>query len=311
MRVWMLRSLSFLVLGVLCVAGACGIDDLLVGAACADDEDCPNLTCVRTLAQENNDGPGVCSSDGSCVPGQQEGCLAGPDGACGFGLTLAASPDGPSYCCDSGQSNPTIVQVSEADGSADCFDCPSCEFMSGVEPCFADEDRCELENEDDPCGCRPTDDSLLGENCDGDDNCGPAGVCVRTLEELEEPAEPINVDQALEQGVCRPADMPTCMAGGQPGCEVDGTSSCPSGTTEVDVQTRSFCCRQTANNSAFQSLPYVVSEDLTSVACTACPREDCDDMMGNATLPVCTSLTDPECIVPAGLLCGCTPEVQE
>ncbi|MBV1857670.1 MAG: hypothetical protein KUG77_04600 [Nannocystaceae bacterium] len=300
----------FLVLTTLALGLACGIDDLLVGAACIEDADCPNLTCVRTATEAAEDEPGVCSADGACLQGEQAGCIADTNGMCsGSSLVPAAGPDGGSYCCPVGAGIPTVISVSEDDGTAACFGCPQCgSTSSSEEACMADDPRCELENEGDPCGCRLDDDALLGENCDGDEACGSSGVCTRTLEEQVEPNEPIEVDRALEQGVCRPSEAPACLQGGQSGCEVAAGSSCPSATTEVDVQTRSYCCEPPANSTDFQSLPYIVSDDLTSVACTACPRPNCDDAMGNPTLPVCTVLSDPACIVDSGLLCGCTPE---
>lgn len=313
MSVWMFRPLFALLFGALCVTGACGIDDLLIGAPCSDDADCPNLTCVRTAIELSEDEPGQCSVDDSCEPGKQAGCIAGVDGLCtGSGTVAAEGPDGGNFCCPTASGVATVISVSEADGTAECFDCPDCGASStSEEACSAGQDRCEVESEGAPCGCRTTDDSLLGENCDGDDECGPAGVCVRTLEEQAEPDEPITVDRDLEQGVCRPTDAASCLPSGQPGCEVEAGSSCPSGVTEVDVGTRSYCCRPPANSTDFQILPYLVSDDLTSVACTACPRPNCDDAMGNPERPVCTSLTDPDCIVPSGALCGCAPEVEE
>ncbi|MGH1348113.1 MAG: hypothetical protein ACRBN8_41540 [Nannocystales bacterium] len=302
----------FLVFTALTLGFACGIDDALVGAPCNEDADCPNLTCVRTATETAEDEPGLCSADSSCVQGEQAGCAANTNGLCsGSGLVAAEGPDGGNFCCPSGSGIPTVIGIAESDGTAECFDCPQCgATSSSEESCRAGEARCELENEGDPCGCRPTDDSLLGENCDDDEGCGSVGVCVRTLEEQAEPDEPIDVDQTIEQGVCRPTDDPTCLRGGQVGCEVEPGSFCPGSTTEVDVGSRSYCCEQPANNTDFKSLPYLVSSDLTSVACTACPRPGCDDAAGNPTRPVCTTLTDPECIIDSGGLCGCTPETE-
>ena len=306
----MLRNV--LVFTALALGFACGIDDALVGAACNEDADCPNLTCVRTASEVSGDEPGLCSADDSCVQGEQAGCIANNNGQCsGSALVAAAGPDGGNFCCPAGSGIPTVISVSADDGTAECFDCPQCgAFSSSEEACRAGDPRCELETDDAPCGCRGTDDSLLGESCDGDEDCGDEGVCVRTLEQQEEPNEPVDVDRQAEQGVCRSSDAPSCVPGSQSGCEVEPGSFCPGSTSEVDVGTRSYCCEQPANNTDFQSLPYLVSADLTSVACTACARPNCLDMPGNPTRPVCTSLTDPDCILDSGGLCGCTPETE-
>ncbi len=300
MRAWIRSPLSCVIFGALCVAGACGVDELLIGSPCADNADCPNLTCVRTLAQENSNAPGVCSEDGACVPGQQEGCAAASDGSCEAGLSVTASADGGAYCCKSGP-NPTVTQVSEADGTADCFDCPSCEFMSGMEPCAADEARCEVEN-DAPCGCRTTDEAIIDTPCDGDEDCGTA-QCVRTLEQAAEPQEPLPVEQGVEPGLCRSDE--TCAGGLQSGCRMPPGAGCTGGNTvQVDVGSLTYCCPEPANNTDFFPQVYVISDDQQQVACTACARRACTDEAGNL-VSECTTLSDPSCNVEPGQLCGC------
>ncbi len=302
MRATILRSLCLLAFGSLCVAGACSVDDLLVGAPCNDDADCPNLTCVRTLAQTNSNTPGVCSEDGACVPGEQEGCVAASDGSCELGLLVTAAQDGTEYCCESG-TNPTIIGVSEVDGTAECFDCPACN-TGNEEPCLAGDDRCVVE-EGAPCGCRTTDEAVIDTPCNSDEDCGTS-QCVRTLEQEEEPDEPQVADQAIEQGLCRPDD--TCAGGLQAGCLMPSGAGCSGGSTvQVDVGSLTYCCPEPANNTEFYAQVYVVSGDQQQVACTACERRVCRDDAGDFTIDECTVVSDPACIVSAGQLCGCPP----
>ncbi len=302
MPVWIFRSLCALALASIGVAGACGIDDLLVGAACVVDADCPGLTCVRTLAQRNANAPGVCSENGACVPGEQEGCVVASDGSCELGLSASAAEDGSAYCCSSGQ-NPMVIRISEDDGTADCFDCPSCS-NSNTEPCFAGDERCEVEDEA-PCGCRTTDEAVLDTPCDDDEDCGSA-QCVRTLEQEEEPNEPQPAEQGSEPGLCRPDE--TCAGGKQAGCRMPSGAGCTAtSTVQVDVGSLTYCCPQPSNTSDFFAEVYDVSTDQQQVACTACARRACLDDSGNATIDECTTVSDASCSVAPGQLCGCPP----
>ena len=277
----MLRSVSVLAFAALCVTVACGIDDLLIGARCVDDSDCPNLTCVRTLAQVNNNALGVCSDSDECVPGEQEGCVVASDGSCDLSLQATASADGTSYCCEGGQ-NPTVIEVSEADGTADCFDCPSCQFMTGTEPCLASEDRCEVEG-DEPCGCRTTDEAVIDTPCDGDGDCGSA-QCVRTLEQDPEPQEPQPADQGIEPGLCRPDA--SCAGGLQDGCRMPPGEGCSGGSSvQVDVGSLTYCCPAPANTTDFFAQVYVVTEDQAQAACTACARRACACLLYTSPSP--------------------------
>lgn len=282
----------------------CGIDDALQGAPCENDDDCPALTCVRTAAEKANEEPGTCSEDDSCVRGEQEGCQATTNGGCvNGGLVPATADDGTTFCCAAGSGSPSVISVAD-DGTAVCFDCPTC--SSGQqEPCKAGDARCEVE-EGAPCGCRTTDAALVGDPCETDEDCG-AATCVRTLEQEAEPNEPLPVDQPQEPGQCRPADMPACAGGSQVGCLLPPGEFCGGATQEVDVDSLSFCCPEPSNSSEFRALVYQIAGDQSSVACTACARSGCDDAAGNLTAPQCTLLSDPECEVDPGALCGCAP----
>lgn len=294
-----MMRLPALLLLLSAVGLGCGIDEALVGAPCGSDDDCPNLSCVRTATEVAADEPGLCSEDGACVPGEQAGCQTNSNGTCSSSSLVAAmADDGASYCCSvGGGGTATVVGLAE-DGTAECFSCPSC-TSGNQESCMAGEARCEVEDGA-PCGCRATEDALLGQPCDTDDDCG-AAVCVRTLEQEAEPMEPQPVDQTIEPGVCR-EDASSCE--GQLGCIVPAGNGC-SGTT-VNIDTLAFCCPDPAVPSEFDSLPYATTEDRDSVACTACPRECDDDAQGNPQV-ACTALTDAACSISGGGLCGCAP----
>ena len=300
----MTRLVSILALAGLSLGVACGIDDLLIGAPCNEDADCPNLSCVQTASEAAAGEPGQCSESGSCIPGQQEGCQADGSNACEFPLSASKAPQGGFFCCGSG-TNVKVVDVAE-DGTGVCFDCPSCN--SNEEQCFAGDDRCIVEG-DAPCGCRLPEGELLDEACDGDEDCGTL-VCVRTLEQLEEPEEPETPEQALEDGQCRPSDDPAC-APGQSGCLLPTGSGCGANTQTVGLGSLEYCCPTPADNIAFEPLIYAVSADQGQVACTACRRNGCDDNLGNAVIDECTLISDPTCIVAAGALCGCPPPEKE
>lgn len=282
---------------------ACGIDDLLVGAPCSEAADCPNLTCVQTASQAAAGEPGQCSESDGCIPGQQQGCQADGSGQCDSPLAPREGSDGISYCCSSAATS-RVVGLAD-DGTAECFDCPSCN--SNEEPCTAGEDRCVVEDGA-PCGCRLPEGELLDEACDSDDDCGSL-VCVRTLEQLEEPQEPAIPDQAPEDGQCRPADEPTC-APGQSGCLLPSGSGCAGATQVVAVDSLEYCCPTPADNTNFDPQVYAVSADQGQVACTACERNACPDALGNFIVRECTPFSDPGCVVPEGALCGCVPPTE-
>jgi|GEM_PF-2318615 len=298
----MTTALRTLGAAVLLLAAGCGIDDLLVGAPCNDDGDCPNLTCVRTASEAASNEPGLCSEDSSCVPGKQEGCVAESDGSCELSLVSVDGGDGNRYCCGSA-TNPTVVSVSE-DGTAECFDCPSCN--SNEESCRAGEERCTVEG-DAPCGCRLPEGDLINEACGSDEDCG-AAVCVRTLEQLEEPDEATIPEQTAEDGNCRPSDDPTC-APGQRGCLAPESTGCLiSSDNVVAVGTLEYCCPPPPDSNTFHTLVYAVSADQGQVACTFCERFACDNEAGTPNQEhQCTTVSDPACNVAAGSLCGCPP----
>lgn len=299
----MTRLLSILALTSLTLGVACGVDDLLIGAPCNEDADCPNLSCVQTASEAAAGEPGQCSESGTCIPGQQEGCQADGSNSCEFPLSASEAPQGGFFCCGTG-TNVKVVDVAE-DGTGVCFDCPSC--STNEEQCFSGDDRCIVEG-DAPCGCRLPEGDLLDEACGSDDDCATL-VCVRTLEQLEEPNEPAIPDQALEDGQCRPADDPTC-APGQSGCLLPAGSGCVGTTQVVSVDSLEYCCPTPADNTNFDPQVYVVSADQGQVACTACERRACPDAQGNFVLNECTPFSDPDCVVPAGSLCGCVPQTE-
>lgn len=280
------------------LAAACGIDDILIGAPCEEDADCPNLSCVRTATEEASGEPGLCSESERCIPGQQEGCQAASDGTCEFTFTSVEGPDGVRYCCGIG-TNAMVISVAE-DGTAECFDCPTC--SGNEEPCRAGEDRCVTES-DAPCGCRPPEGALLDAVCASDEDCGSL-TCVRTLEQLEEPQEPTVPAQALEDGQCR--DDGEC-APGQSGCLVPATAGCSASTEVVGIDSLEYCCPSPGDTSNFRPLAYAVSADQGEVACTVCERRACFDVAGNPNIDECTTVSDPACEVNAGQLCGCPP----
>lgn len=290
-----------LALAGLALGLACGIDELLLGAPCNEDADCPNLVCARTASESATDEEGRCSADGACVPGEQDGCRARSDNTCDLSLQPVQGPDGDRYCCDPGMN--TVVGLAE-DGTAQCADCPSCATLWGTEePCVEGEARCEVEDGM-RCGCRTPEDRLLDEPCGSDDDCG-ALVCVRTLEQQEEPEEAAVPDRAIEDGQCRPADDPMC-APGQSGCLLPSGSICAGTTQVVGVGSLEYCCPAPADNFDFQPLVYAISADEGQVACTTCRRRSCTDDAGSA-FDACTSVSHPECSVPPGALCGCPP----
>lgn len=282
------------------IAAACGIDDLLIGAPCNVDADCPNLSCVRTATEEAAGEPGLCSDSDTCVPGEQEGCQAASDGTCDFTLTAVDGPDGGRYCCGTG-TNATVIGIAE-DGTAECYDCPSCDFDE--EPCLAGEARCIVEG-DAPCGCRLPEGDLLNEACADDEDCGSL-TCVRTLEQQAEPREATMPEQTIEDGNCR--DDGVC-APGQRGCLVPtGVGCLESSDTVVADGTLEFCCPPSPDTNNFTVLLYDVSDDQREAACTFCARRACTSVDGTPNVvDQCTTISDPTCEVNAGELCGCPP----
>ncbi|MEM6293727.1 MAG: hypothetical protein AAGA54_20805 [Myxococcota bacterium] len=296
------RFIPTVAIACLALGWACGIDELLIGAPCDGDADCPNLICARTASETAADGQGRCSEDGTCVPGEQDGCRARSDNTCDLSLQPVQGPNGNRYCCGRG-TNTTVVGFAE-DGTAECADCPSCSTLSGTEePCLAGEARCEVEDGM-RCGCRTPGDRLLNEDCEGDDDCG-ALVCVRTLEQQEEPDEAAVPDRAAEDGQCRPSDDPAC-APGQSGCLLPSGSSCDAMTQAVGVGSLEYCCPTPGNSVEFQPVAYARSADQREVACTTCRRRSCMDDAGNL-LDECTTISADGCHVPTGALCGCPP----
>ncbi len=297
-------SLRIFPLGLaLLLTTACSVDDLLVGAPCNDDGDCPALHCVRTATQAAAGDPGQCASESSCVRGEQEGCQATAEGACSDTfLTPTEDSDGTVFCCGTlSGATPRIVAVDD-DGTAECASCGGCN-SSTEEACLEGEDRCVVED-DAPCGCRLTDAAIENTECDDDADCGDSLSCVRTLEQREEPDEPQVSEQGVEAGLCRSDD--TCFGGTQAGCLLPSGSSCGGSTESVGVGPLTYCCPE-PTSSAFIPLVYAVADDESSAACTTCERSSCPNAQGQLLLDECTNVSDGACDVEPGALCGCPP----
>lgn len=132
---------------------------------CDDDNPCPeNISCVRTLEQQEEDAqepepadrpaePGWCLP-GGCLSGSQEGCSISTGVSCGSGLTSVCAGSR-CYCCETPVSSGYTAHVyaeTELGESAACVACPEC---PNFEPaCTVLEDpSCVLT--DGACGCPP------------------------------------------------------------------------------------------------------------------------------------------------------------
>lgn len=280
----------------------CSLEDALEGAPCNSDDDClGEQTCVKTAHQEAAEAAGLCRSDGQCVAGEQEGCIAS-GGTCENFLFFVTCIEGTDtcYCCDS--SDASLTNFSEDMRSAQCVSCPT-DLCSGngdaTESCSEGEPRCVVMQ--DTCGCRVPEDRIENTECDDASSCGEGFVCTRTLEQQEEPEEELPENQAVEPGWCRPAQTPECAGGQQEGCRTD--DSC-SGvdlrfTANCTSTGRCYCCGDPASND-FNVHVYTDTAMGESAACVECPKS-CDP--GTST---CTMLEDPECVVTSGSVCGCT-----
>ena len=285
----------------------------LENAPCITADDCAgNYQCVYTETQRlAPNGVGFCRPDGACAVGLQDGCAAAGNNCLDDALDDVCDPETDlCFCCNldtstSSVPNPASVAAIgdiAADGSsAVCIVCPDSNCEPPLEPCLAGEDRCEIDDSDDHCGCRVMEEDIENSECDVDGDCGADFLCVRTLEQLAEPEEALNENQGQELGLCQPDDDPACANGLQNGCAIaTGFDSCTGGLLNICNEAgQCFCCASQTEASGFSHHVYAVAADGSSAACTACPY--CDQ--GNT----CTRETDATCELDAGSLCGCTP----
>ena len=297
----------------LLVGPAC-LAESLENAPCNTADDCAgSYTCVYTETQRlRPNGVGFCRPDGACAVGLQDGCAAAGNTCLEESLEHACDPETDAcFCCDIefdavdytfGDAPRVAVTDVTADGSsALCIVCRSESCELPLQPCLPREDRCVLEDDEDDCGCRVAEEDVENSDCDNDDDCGSGYVCVRTLEQLEEPLEALGEDRVQELGSCQPDDDPGCGISGQNGCAIGPSLGvCFNDLLEVCNEAgQCFCCASQTESSSFLHYVYAVAEDGSSAACTACPR--CD--AGNT----CTRESDATCELAAGSVCGCTP----
>lgn len=303
-----IQLLAWLAVGLGAIGfAACGVDDILEGAVCLDDGDCPGLSCVRTASQSEDDF-GLCLKSG-CAAGQQEGCTAGPDGACGSSMVSVEEGDRTFCCIAPGGTIPTVLEVAD-DGTAVCSACPECDEDNELS-CLAEDPACVLEDENAACGCRPSASALVNMPCDPDDDmlCGGFDelACVLTLEQQAEPREAQPSEQGRELGLCR--DDGNCFAGGQAGCTSDA-GACGADLVSVDTDAGlTFCCPE-PTASGFLAFVYDTTPGQETAACTQCRTSACTNAMGTV-FNECTTQSNPDCVVPAGSLCGCPPDIEE
>jgi hypothetical protein len=131
----------FVALG-LALGLACSLADELEGAACRVEADCEkSQICAKTLHQLQT-GVGQCSSNGSCVVGEQIGCRCDGQACTNFELIAVQHPemedatDAPlCFCCQGADQcgsdqEPLIEAVDGSETSARCRCCPRCDDVS-------------------------------------------------------------------------------------------------------------------------------------------------------------------------------------
>ncbi len=286
----------------------CSLEDALENAPCNDDDDClGEYTCVRTAHQEATLDVGWCRPEGQCAPGVQEGCVS-PSGTCQNFLTVATDPDsGNVYCCDANGVEPTVTNVSADFTSAQCVACDP-NLCNGeedaTEECAVGEPRC-VAVQGEVCGCRVPENQIENSDCNDASDCGEGFVCTRTLEQEAESSEnePLEENQAIQPGWCRPSDAPECVSGEQVGCSTTMNDGCPSPQTLTCTEAgRCYCCADPADTSSRVAHVYAETSAGESAACVDCRRDDCTNP-GDT----CTSLENPACQIVSGV-CGCLPE---
>lgn len=268
-----MRGLIFAFIFALTLApsAGCSLESSLENAPCKSDDDCVGeQTCVGVPQAAS----GLCRSDGSCVPGEQEGCIADGE-SCTGGLVPVMDGDGVAYCCS------TCVEGAE------------------TEPCLVGGGRC-IATAGTLCGCQVPASEIEDTPCDDAASCGEGFVCTRTLEQEAEPLEVQPEDQMVEPGQCRPEEAPQCVTGLQEGCRAE--SGCPGGGLDyLCAGSRCYCCDSPSNSNEYSVHVYAQTELGESAACIECSRDACE------TTSTCTAIEDSDCIVANGEACGCMP----
>jgi hypothetical protein len=268
-------------LGGTIALGAC-IGASLENAPCKTADDCAgSYQCVYTETEKlAADGVGLCRPDSSCAVGRQDGCAVFGNACEDEDLAIVCDPDSDAcFCCNlyhdvfdailADDPVAGIGQIAPDGMSAVCVVCRADSCEAPLEPCLDGDDRCEVDDDDDECGCRVKEEDIENSACESDDDCGGG-------------------------------DYPTCATGLQSGCKIaTGYDSCTDLSQYCNARGQCFCCAPQTEASGFVHQVYAVAEDGSSAACTACPY--CDD--GNT----CTLETDPTCVLADNSVCGCTP----
>lgn len=294
------------VLGItLATFAGCSLEEALENAPCMTDEDCLGAqSCVKTAHEEASNEAGLCRSSGTCLAGQQHGCITNSSDGCDAAVLVrhCAVIDGAElcFCCEGSQAS--ISNVSADRTSAQCISCPS-DLCTGdaSEACLEGDARCVVDGTG-TCGCRVPADQIENSECEDDASCGEGFVCVRTLEQEAEPAEAESLleNQQQEPGWCRPLDAPECAGGQQEGCRTDSTQGCPSSQNySCTKDGRCYCCADPASSS-FSVHVYAETAAGESAACVECPNN-----CMSPTPYACTEVEDAGCMVESGV-CGCS-----